>query len=165
MTQQTLVEGATGGTDQENVTEKALEALSVPEFSHLDVDVVIGSHNTHRKKIEQLVKTRPLTKLYVQVENIAELMVQADLAICAGGVTTWERLCLGLPSLVITIAENQIPFTEDLNQDGYLVYLGDSKTVDFNGLRQAINDTLAQESNNILQSRKVFPSILPPFPI
>ena len=39
--------------------------------------------------------------------NLAKLMVNSDIAIGAGGVTTLERMCVGLPSIVISIAENQ----------------------------------------------------------
>jgi UDP-2,4-diacetamido-2,4,6-trideoxy-beta-L-altropyranose hydrolase len=143
-----------GGTDPDNVTGKALEAISVPEFSQMEVDVVIGSLNPHRTNIEHQVKTRPRTKLHVQVDNMAELMSQADLAIGAGGATTWERLCLGLPSIVLTTAENQTPSTKNLNQDGCLKWLGNSKTIKVKGLQKAIHDVVAQEAVNSLQSNK-----------
>jgi UDP-2,4-diacetamido-2,4,6-trideoxy-beta-L-altropyranose hydrolase len=143
-----------GGTDSDNLTGKAIEALSFPEFSHLDVDVVIGSHNPHRAKIERLVKTRLRTTLHVQVGNIAELMGQADLALGAGGSTTWERLCLGLPSLVVTIAENQTPFTEYLHHEKYLTRLETPETLDIQKLRQALSDTVEKDSVNRVQSSK-----------
>ena len=143
-----------GGTDSDNVTGKALEALSFPEFCYLEIDVVIGSHNPHRAEIEQQVKMRPNTSLHVQIANMAELMAQADLAIGAGGATTWERLCLGLPSLVVTIAKNQTPFTKCLQQDGFLTWLGSSKTIKVKELQKAIHDVVAQEEVNRLQSNK-----------
>jgi UDP-2,4-diacetamido-2,4,6-trideoxy-beta-L-altropyranose hydrolase len=143
-----------GGNDLENVTGKALEALSFQEFNCLDVDVVIGSHNPHLTKIERQVRTRLRTKLHVQVENIAELMAQADLAIGAGGATTWERMAVGLPSIVVTIAENQIPFTKNLDQENCLHWLGRSKAVEVKELRESILDVVAKESINRLQSKK-----------
>jgi spore coat polysaccharide biosynthesis predicted glycosyltransferase SpsG len=51
-------------------------------------------------------------------------MAAADLAIGAGGATTWERCCLGLPSLVVSIAENQRPGCEALLAEGVIDYLG-----------------------------------------
>lgn len=134
-----------GGVDPDNMTGKALEALSAPEFSHVHVDIVIGAANPHRETISQGVKQRSLTTLHVQVENIAELMAQADLALCAGGTTTWERFCLGLPSLVVTIADNQVPFTRDLHEDGLLRWVGMSPDVDVpklcEGISMALQDT------------------------
>jgi hypothetical protein len=49
---------------------------------------------------------------------MAELMCEADLAIGAGGSTTWERCCLGLPSVIIPIATNQIPISEGIHEAG-----------------------------------------------
>jgi len=131
-----------GGVDPDNMTGKALEALSAPEFSHVHADIVIGAANPHRESISQGVKQRSLTTLHVQVENIAELMAQADLALCAGGTTTWERLCLGLPSLVVTIAENQEPFTSALHEEGSLRWLGRSGTVDCGAIASAIKSAI-----------------------
>jgi UDP-2,4-diacetamido-2,4,6-trideoxy-beta-L-altropyranose hydrolase len=131
-----------GGTDPDNITGKALVSLSFPEFSHLDVDVVIGTHNHHLTKIERLVKKRPNTSLHVQIENMAELMVQADLALGAGGATTLERMAVGLPSIVVTIAENQVPPIRDLSQDGYLKWLGNVKMVDEYTIYTAMLETM-----------------------
>jgi len=137
-----------GGVDPDNMTGKALEALSAQEFSHIHVDVVIGAVNPHREAISQAVTQRPLTTLHVQVENIAELMAQADLALCAGGTTTWERFCLGLPSLVVTIADNQVPFTSDLHVDGLLRWPGTSQDVDGYTLREGISQALQDTDRN-----------------
>jgi UDP-2,4-diacetamido-2,4,6-trideoxy-beta-L-altropyranose hydrolase len=137
-----------GGVDSDNMTGKALEALSANEVSHIHVDVVIGAANPHRAAISHVVTQRSLTILHVQVENIAELMAQADLAICAGGTTTWERFCLGLPSLVVSIADNQVPFTRDLHQDGLLRWLGTSQDVDVQKLREGISQALQATDRN-----------------
>lgn len=115
-----------GGADPDNITGLAIEGLSSPEHRHLQVDVVIGSQNPHKKTIEKLVQARPQTKLHVQATNMAELMCEADLAIGAGGSTTWERLYLGLSSIVIPIAENQIPTTRDLCDFGVIMSPGGS---------------------------------------
>ena len=109
-----------GGADPDNITGIAIEALSSPELLHLQVDVVIGSQNPHKETIEKIVQARPQTKLHVQATNMAELMSQADLAIGAGGSTVWERLCLGLPSVVIPLADNQSISTAYLFKKGVL---------------------------------------------
>ena len=101
-----------GGSDSYNMTGMALAALSGAEFDRLEVDVVIGPNNVHRARLERAIAERPLTTAYGHRPHLADLMAQADLAIGAGGTTTWERLCLGLPSLVVSIAENQEPTCE-----------------------------------------------------
>ncbi len=119
-----------GGVDSDNMTLKAIKALSSKELSVLFVSVVIGAANPHRKEIAKAVEQRPRTTLHIQVNNIAEIMRQADLALCAGGTTTWERCCIGLPGLVVTIAENQVRLTRYLHMDGLLRWMGTSRTVD-----------------------------------
>ena len=122
-----------GGSDPHNMTRLALEGLSAPEFQHLEVDVVVGANNAHRIALEEQVLARPLTNLYGPRPHMADLMAHADLAIGAGGGTTWERMCLGLPSIVVSIADNQWPACEALAQAELIQYIGsfrDARTTD-----------------------------------
>ena len=139
-----------GGTDPDNITGRALEALSDPALQHLEVDVVLGSTNPHRERVSNQVARRPNTQLHVQVANIAELMAKADLALGAGGTTTWERLSLELPSLVVTIAENQSAFTEALNERGSVVYLGEQSKVTSRVICDALLEEIKKRSANPL---------------
>ena len=70
-------------------------------------------------------------------------MARADLAIGAGGSTTWERACLRLPSLVVAIAENQLPFSKALDQAGYLQLLGYGPSVTVKQIRSALLSLIA----------------------
>jgi len=97
-----------GGVDPENLTAQALEALMDPELAHLAVDVVLGLQSPHRQAVMELVAGRSHTTLHDPLPSLAGLIARADLAIGAGGATTWERACLGLPSLVVAIAANQL---------------------------------------------------------
>jgi UDP-2,4-diacetamido-2,4,6-trideoxy-beta-L-altropyranose hydrolase len=143
-----------GGADVNNLTERALDALSSPELEHLEVDIVIGAQNPHHHQIKRRTRSRKHTSLYVQPENIAQIMARADLGLGAGGTTTWERLSLGLPSLVVTTAENQRSFTEDLDQSGFLTWLGDSSNVGIKELKNALVKVLKNTSANRLQSER-----------
>lgn len=113
-----------GGSDPQNMTGKALDALSQPELKHLEVDVVVGANNLYRESLEKQARERPQTRIYGSRPHLADLMSQADLAIGAGGVTTWERMCLGLPTVVISIAENQRPASEALAEAKLIHYAG-----------------------------------------
>ncbi len=143
-----------GGSDPENSTSRVLEALSSPAFIHLDIDVVLGAANPHRTHIERQIESFPSAKLHIQIDNMAELMCQADLSIGAGGSTTWERFCLGLPSLVVTIADNQVQFTRDLHNDGLLRWLGTSQEVDVAMINEAIKVALQQPQTNRQESER-----------
>ena len=127
-----------GGVDPENLTSRALEALNHSDLRHLAVDVVLGRHSPHRNAIETLVAQRPLTTLHSALPILAGLIARADLAIGAGGATTWERACLKLPSLVVTIAANQQPFAEALAQADHLHLLGDAAEVGVEQIRSAL---------------------------
>ena len=127
-----------GGVDPDNLTGRTLEVLLDPALAHLAVDVVLGRQSPHRHAVGDLVAQRPFTTLHGPLPSLAGLLARADLAIGAGGATTWERACLKLPSLVVAIAENQRPFTEALHQAGHLQLLGDAATVSAEQIRSAL---------------------------
>jgi UDP-2,4-diacetamido-2,4,6-trideoxy-beta-L-altropyranose hydrolase len=127
-----------GGVDPDNLTGRALEALLAHELAHLAVDVVLGLQSPHRQAVAELVARRPHTTLHNPLPSLAGLIARADLAIGAGGATTWERACLGLPSLVVAIADNQLPFAVALDQLGQIQLLGDATSVSSEQIRQAL---------------------------
>lgn len=118
-----------GGSDHNNLTGTALEALSRKELQHLLVEVVIVIGNPHLEKLKKQESDRPGTRLHIQPEGFIELMLRADLCIGAGGTTTWERLCLNIPSIVITVADNQKAFTKELDKAGYVEWIGDAESI------------------------------------
>lgn len=133
-----------GGSDPLDMTGMALDALSGAEFDRLEVDVVIGPNNPNRARLERQIAMRPLTRSHGQRPHLADLMAQADLAIGAGGTTTWERLCLGLPSLAVSIAENQVPICSALSDAGLLRYLGHHDEVQPSTIASALRECIAE---------------------
>lgn len=107
-----------GGVDTTNLTGRTIESLMAPELAHLAVDVVLGMHSPHRSAVKTLVSQRPHTTLHEPLPSLAGLITRADLAIGAGGATTWERTCLGLPSLVAALAANQTEQVRSLSELG-----------------------------------------------
>ena len=98
-----------GGFDPENVTLDVLEVLAHADYSErLTVTAVCpaqppaddASLNTLAGSFEKL-------EIRQYVSNMAELMAASDLAVGAGGTTSWERCCLGLPALIRIMADNQ----------------------------------------------------------
>ena len=96
-----------------------------PALSHLSVDIVLGSQSPHRKAVEDQAAQRPCTNIHFGLPSLAGLIARADLAIGACGTTTWERACLKLPSLVVTIADNQKLFAKLLSNEGHIRLIGD----------------------------------------
>ena len=113
-----------GGSGPNNLTAQILHVLSDREFLHLQVEVVIGCNHPDYNGIARLVCSRPLTTLSEALPTLAYSMAIADIMISGGGATTWERMCLGLPAVVIAIADNQFQISAVLSHAGYQKYLG-----------------------------------------
>lgn len=113
-----------GGVDVTNETTKALQAIRSVGRSDVAVDVIVGSSNPHKAQIETASRSMPNVTLHYQVPNMAQLMVEADLAIGAGGTTTWERCFLGLPTMTIIVADNQREMIEALAGRGAVWNMG-----------------------------------------
>jgi UDP-2,4-diacetamido-2,4,6-trideoxy-beta-L-altropyranose hydrolase len=118
-----------GGSDPANETAKALKAIKSLSHNSLAVDVVIGRSNPHAELISRLCPELPQAKLHLDVHNMAELLRRADLALGAGGGMSWERCCLGLPTIAVDIAANQIGALTGLAKIGALMYLGSAASV------------------------------------
>jgi len=131
-----------GGTDPHNLTSRALHALKQVNRHDLRVDVVVGETNPHRNEIQVITELIPGCRYHCQIKNMAEKMVNADLSICAGGTTTWERAYLGLPALTVIMAENQRQMTESVAATGACINLGWHESVTSRSIAEAINDAL-----------------------
>jgi UDP-2,4-diacetamido-2,4,6-trideoxy-beta-L-altropyranose hydrolase len=95
-----------GGVDANNYTGYAIEATAALGISGLQVDVVVGKCHPQREQIASQCQRHGFA-CHVQTPRMAELIAAADLAIGAGGTAIWERCCLGLPALVLCVADNQ----------------------------------------------------------
>jgi UDP-2,4-diacetamido-2,4,6-trideoxy-beta-L-altropyranose hydrolase len=136
-----------GGVDANNFTAVALQAISMFEDDKFNVDVVIGAEHPMPEKIFAICK-RFKFKVHVQTGEMAQLMAQADLAIGASGATTWERCCLGLPSLVVTLAENQVQIARDIDSYGAALYIGSEDIVSAECIFKVIG-TLIDNPNKV----------------
>lgn len=94
-----------GGGDDHGATLKCLQNIDFVEFSKIDIDVVISPYNKDKKNIENLEK-RGLIKIINQ-DQLHENMKEADLGIIASGMISYEAAYLGLPMLLVPIADNQ----------------------------------------------------------
>ena len=105
---------AIGGTDPLQMTEAALHS-ALRAGPDLQVDVVIGSASPGVAELRTFVATRSArVHLHIDATHVAQLMAQADLAIGAGGTMTWERNCLGLPTVILTVADNQMEIADHM---------------------------------------------------
>jgi UDP-2,4-diacetamido-2,4,6-trideoxy-beta-L-altropyranose hydrolase len=141
-----------GGMDADNYTGRAIEALTGLELGSLQVDVVIGMQHPCRKQIEKLCNSLGY-HCHVQTKRMAELMINADLALGAGGSSMWERCCLGLPALSVCVADNQRQQITDAAEQGLIYSLTDGGEDLINVLRRHISSLLENEPLRKLISR------------
>ena len=158
-----------GGSDPTNETAKALEAVRMLNRPDIAVDVVVGAFNPHRKVIEQIGSDLPDCTCHFNVKDMAALMAKADLAVGAGGATTLERMYMGLPSIVITVAENQGASIQALAHHGYLIYAGryhdvtmDKLSIILSSLSSKILQEMSKKAMKIIDdmgTERVIPNI------
>ncbi|MHB1204286.1 MAG: UDP-2,4-diacetamido-2,4,6-trideoxy-beta-L-altropyranose hydrolase [Rhodospirillaceae bacterium] len=127
-----------GGADLADMTGLALAALSDPALAGIAVDIVIGRSYPHRERLRAAARSRPGTGILEPRSTLADLLGEADIAIGGGGITSWERCRAGVPSVVVTLADNQVPGTHALSVAGIVRYVGPSDTADAARLRDAI---------------------------
>ncbi|OFW45713.1 MAG: UDP-2,4-diacetamido-2,4,6-trideoxy-beta-L-altropyranose hydrolase, partial [Acidobacteria bacterium RIFCSPLOWO2_12_FULL_67_14b] len=113
-----------GGTDPADVTSRALEGIARSGVK-AEVDVVLGRVTPHLDRVRAAARRVPrATRVLSEVSDMAALMAKADLAVGAGGTTTWERCCLGLPTVLVTTARNQEHQAAALAARGAALHLG-----------------------------------------
>lgn len=128
---------AFGGGDADNETGRVVSLLGQMLQRSFTVAVVITAAHPARKQLENACLEYGF-ELAVQVEDMARRMAQADLAIGAAGVIAWERCCLGLPALMITLADNQNGIAAALHATGAAIALGKVGVIDGLQLARAL---------------------------
>jgi len=139
-----------GGADQHNLTGRSISAVLALGRPNIEVDVVLGTGSPHENAIRRQVQGHGNIHLHGNLPSLAPLMRRADLAIGAGGTTSWERLRMGLPALVVTLAENQRPIASELHRRQLIRWLGDQDDVDELDFLRALRELIA---HGALQSK------------
>lgn len=127
-----------GGSDPSNSTPRVLQALSELD---LEIRVAIGGSTEHLNEVERAAA--PLTDrvtLLRDVRNMAEQMAWADLAVAGAGTTSWEMCLLGLPAMLIVVAENQQPIAHALASSGAAINLGWAGKINFAALANEVKE-------------------------
>lgn len=93
------------------------------------IDLVISSSHPEAGTLQSLIDSIPKARLHLDRSSLASLYANARLALGAGGTSSWERACLGVPSVLTALTENQVPICETLSAHGVARYAG--KFIDF----------------------------------
>jgi len=154
-----------GGGDPENQTLKVMQALQQVEVDGLEAVVVIGASNPHFRELQSTIRNSQFAiRLAQNVSDMPDLMAWADIAIAAGGSTVWELAFMGLPSLVLILADNQRPVANRLDSLGVSVNLGSHRKGSSAKITQAVTQLLeaperraemAQQGRGLVDGRGV----------
>ena len=107
-----------------------MNLLCDKKFKNLTVDIVVGIKNKKLNDIKKISKGRKNFKLHIQIKTLTNLMLKADLAVGGGGINSWERECMKLPTLLISLSQHQINLSNSLKKFGKVNYLGHFDKVD-----------------------------------
>jgi UDP-2,4-diacetamido-2,4,6-trideoxy-beta-L-altropyranose hydrolase len=116
-----------GGVDKFDATSKVLTVMEGnPLTKNMHITVVMGPYAPHLNQVKKIATSMaPMVDIKINVNNMAELMMHSDIAIGAAGTTSWERCCLGLPCLIVILAENQRSIATELEKHGCGKVIGD----------------------------------------
>ena len=107
-----------GGVDKGNLTEKVVNILQLINWrTNIELDIVVGQGYQHISSMNKQIESIPFkTKLSIGVNDMATRIINAEFGVGTFGVSTWERFCLGLPSVNIVSETNQLEAVAKLNQ-------------------------------------------------
>lgn len=149
-----------GGGDKDNVTGEILKAIAESQLSlTCKIFVVLGANSQWLKVIQRQVKNLPWEiEVKQNVSNMAEIMANSDLCIGAAGSTAWERCCLGLPTIMLVLAENQQKIAGELGGRGVSLISDSPKNIktEINRLLKKtfpIINSLISKSSNICNGK------------
>ena len=129
-----------GLSDVVDATSMALSGL-VASGVPVTVDIVMGSGAAHLVSVRARARAMGAgARVFVDVEDMASLMADADLAIGAAGTTSWERCCMGLPTLMVILADNQTTVAHYLVEAEAAILLGRREEV----TERAVADTIKE---------------------
>lgn len=142
-----------GGSDPDNTTLSVLKAMHDAQITQA-IEVIIAKDSAHKKSIEQYIKQMNASvTIHSQVNDMAHMMAQADIAIGAAGTTSWERCCLALPSIILITEANQQYIASALEHHQCIINLGDIKLFDEQKMVQALHNIKDQKLRHSLAQK------------
>ncbi|WP_081666822.1 UDP-2,4-diacetamido-2,4,6-trideoxy-beta-L-altropyranose hydrolase [Laribacter hongkongensis] len=134
-----------GAADSHNFCGRVAQAFLQVADPEVTLDMVVSPTSPHWPALSGLARQDARIRLHGHVPSLAPLLQSADVAFGAGGATSWERCCLGVPAYVVTLADNQLPGSRALARQGAIRWLGNAEQVSDAGLREAMQEALKGE--------------------
>jgi UDP-2,4-diacetamido-2,4,6-trideoxy-beta-L-altropyranose hydrolase len=118
-----------GLTDVGGITGTMVNRL-LPRLGEARLDVVLGRDAPSLDALQRLALRDPRVSVHVETTDMAGLCAAADLAVGAGGSSLWERCAVGLPGVLVVLADNQVPGSAAAERAG-AVTIADARAADF----------------------------------
>ena len=135
-----------GGIDKNNLTMKVINILLNNRFKDKIINIVIGKNNRELQNIKKITESRKNFNLFIQIDSLANLLSKSDLVIGGGGVNSWERECMEVPTILISLSENQVNLAKSITDLGKVKYLGHYDQLEDGVLSQSIENEINQKS-------------------
>lgn len=121
----------------------------------LHVDIAVGHTADDIDEVVEIAgQLSPPAAVYLDARNMVELMSCADVALGAGGTTSWERCCLGLTAIIVVTADNQRGNAEALASAGAAELLGDANTVTADDIAAALTSLIRDDARRVRMSER-----------
>lgn len=129
------------GADPDDVTSRAVAAL---EGTGLAADIVVGAAYPNLADLRPRVDANPSLRLHIDTDEMADLTASADLAVGAPSSASWERCTLGVPTVLVILADNQLAVERGLVAAGAAISAGWHTGVTVDTIRALLVDLIAE---------------------
>jgi UDP-2,4-diacetamido-2,4,6-trideoxy-beta-L-altropyranose hydrolase len=133
-----------GGSDPAAQTLRVTKLLIKSSLKY-EWNLIVGSQNKDKEEIKSLIKNKEQFIYHENIDYMCKLMSKSYFFIGAGGSTSWERVKVELPSLCISIADNQIELAKNLHNQGSCLYLGAHTELSDSDILNAVTSTLSDQ--------------------
>ncbi|MGK7346571.1 MAG: UDP-2,4-diacetamido-2,4,6-trideoxy-beta-L-altropyranose hydrolase [Candidatus Nitrospinota bacterium M3_3B_026] len=127
-----------GGSAQAEMILKTAEAVRALGGAVESAMFVVSEPDAADERIGGLEGLSPIIKVAPPRRDMAKITLAADIVIGAYGVSTWERMLLGAPSLMASVTPEQAPLAAALADDGLAVYLGEAAEISAGDIAKAV---------------------------
>ena len=141
-----------GGSDPAAQTLR-LTKLLIRSSLKYEWNLVVGGQNKNKEEIKAIIKNKKQFIYHENIDYMCKLMSKSYFFIGAGGSTSWERVRVELPSLCISIADNQVGLAKNLHDQGSCLYLGAHTDISDTDILNTVTSTLSDQEK-IKQMKK-----------
>ncbi|SFC24441.1 UDP-2,4-diacetamido-2,4,6-trideoxy-beta-L-altropyranose hydrolase [Pseudoalteromonas denitrificans] len=142
-----------GFVDPKDTTSKIIAAIESLEFE-VKVDFVLSELHPNFRELKSKALELENIDIHLQPADILSILKRVDFVIGAGGSATWERCCLGIPSILFALTENQKVLAEELSKLNTVLYLKEKDVVSVDKIKQAIIAMVKSEAKRLSFSER-----------